>query len=91
VSARELAADWLTFRKALRWMRMPASSPVNLANPEAEPTDEQLQALSREAFAGVAEQHHDALARLRKRIALLRAEALARLARFDPARADEAT
>lgn len=52
----------------------------NFGDPEFEPTDEQLQALSREAFAGVAERQRSAMARLRAEIETLRAEALARLA-----------
>ncbi|MBX3466889.1 MAG: hypothetical protein KF878_08320 [Planctomycetes bacterium] len=52
----------------------------NFGDAEFEPTDEQLQALTREAFAGVAEEHRRALARLRAEIEALRSEALARLA-----------
>lgn len=50
---------------------------VNFADPDFEPTDEQLRQLSREAFADVEARQQDALARLRRDIAALRAEALA--------------
>jgi hypothetical protein len=52
----------------------------NFGDADFEPTDEQLQALSREAFADVAELHGRALARLRAEIEVLKSEALARLA-----------
>lgn len=60
----------------------------NFGDSDFEPTDEQLQALSREAFADVAELNGRALARLRAEIEELRSEALARLAnaRSAPAR-----
>jgi hypothetical protein len=50
--------------------------PINLADPSFEPTDEQLQELSRRAFAGVATANAKALARLRVEIATARQEAL---------------
>lgn len=59
---------------------MDMSSRLNFGDSEFEPTDEQLQALSREAFADVAELNRKALARLRAEIEELKAEALARLA-----------
>ncbi len=52
----------------------------NFGDPEFEPTDEQLRALSREAFADVAERYHAALASLRAHVEELRSEALERLA-----------
>jgi hypothetical protein len=52
---------------------------INLADPRFEPSEEQLQALSREAFSDVATRHLEALSRLRTQIALLRAEAIARI------------
>lgn len=56
-----------------------AMSPApNFADATFEPTDEQLEQLSREAFADVAKQHDEALARLRRHVAELRALALAR-------------
>lgn len=55
------------------------SDNVNLADPNFEPTDEQLRELSREAFADVGARQRDALARLWRDVATLRAAALARL------------
>jgi hypothetical protein len=52
------------------------SGPINLADPSFEPTDEQLQDLSRRAFAGVAEANAEALVRLRAQINAARQEAL---------------
>lgn len=63
------------------------ASRANFGDSSFEPTDEQLQALSREAFAHVALQHHAALERLRMGIAELRAAALARLKGVDAGRA----
>ena len=64
--------------------------PTNFADPDFEPTDEELQQLSHEAFAGVAAQHLESDALLRTQIAELRIEARARLrelvARFWPER-----
>lgn len=48
----------------------------NLADPDFEPTDEQLQELARRAFAGVAEAHARALKALHERIAVMAEEAL---------------
>ncbi len=42
---------------------------INLADPNFEPTDEQLIDLSKRAFAGVKARHESALARLRAEIA----------------------
>jgi hypothetical protein len=50
-----------------------------LSDPEFEPSDEQLVALARDAFANVAQQRRAVLLELRSKIAALRAEALARL------------
>jgi len=57
------------------------SGPINLADPAFEPTDEQLQDLSRRAFAGVAAAHAKSLVELRVRIAEARREALEALDR----------
>ncbi len=58
---------------------MSMQGPPDFGNPELEPTDEQLAALSREAFADVTERHREALVRLRAHVAGLRTLALARL------------
>ena len=52
------------------------SQPINLADPEFEPTDEQLMGLSTRAFAGVAQARADALSNLRAEISRFRAQAL---------------
>jgi hypothetical protein len=59
------------------------SHDVNLADPSFEPTDDDLRQLSREAFADVPAQQREALARLRREVTALRAEALAHLAALD--------
>jgi hypothetical protein len=59
------------------------SHDVNLADPSFEPTDDDLRQLSREAFADVSAQRREALARLRREVTALRAEALAHLATLD--------
>jgi hypothetical protein len=64
------------------------SERVNLADPEFEPTDEQLIELSVRAFSGVRQAHEKALERLRAEIAKTGAAALReldeRLRRQDP-------
>jgi hypothetical protein len=55
-------------------------SDVNLADPECEPTDEQLADLFKRAFADVESKHRESLARLHAEIARLRAEARRRVA-----------
>lgn len=62
----------------------------NFADPDFEPTDEQLEQLSREAFADVARKNEEALARLRAQVAKLCADSLARLSppTADPEKAD---
>lgn len=55
------------------------SSPANFGDPSFEPSDEQLQDLSREAFADVGARWEVARTRLREEIARLRAEAIARV------------
>jgi hypothetical protein len=50
--------------------------PVNLADPECEPTDEQLRELMAGAFAGVREQRERALQRIRAEIEAARAVVL---------------
>jgi predicted Zn-dependent protease with MMP-like domain len=52
----------------------------NLADPDYEPTDEDLQELSRTAFAHVPAQNRELLVRLRAKIAAGRKELLERLA-----------
>ena len=47
---------------------------INLADPDFEPTDEQLQELSRKSFAHVAEANRASLRRLREDIARMRTE-----------------
>jgi len=53
---------------------------ANLADPEFEPSDEQLGELFRRAFAEVNSKHRESLARLRAEIARLRVEARRRVA-----------
>jgi len=53
---------------------------VNLADPEAEPSDAQLAGLSARAFAGVGRAHELALERLRSEIAAARQSVLVDLA-----------
>jgi hypothetical protein len=45
------------------------TAPINLSDPDFEPTDEQLIGLSARAFAGVRAAHQRALAKLRAEIA----------------------
>lgn len=52
----------------------------NLADPEFEPTDEQLTALSARAFAGVRAEHDVVLQKLRAQIAAAREKGLCALA-----------
>ncbi|MCL2450376.1 MAG: hypothetical protein FWD17_15625 [Polyangiaceae bacterium] len=52
---------------------------INLADPDFEPTDEQLMELSKRAFAGVKERREVALARMRAEIAARSAEVLRQL------------
>ena len=49
---------------------------INLADPDFEPTDEQLIGLSHRAFSGVAEARGLALAKLRAAISAARVQAL---------------
>jgi hypothetical protein len=51
---------------------------INLADPNFEPTDEQLMQLSREAFAGIQKTTEENNQQLRTRIAHARAEAFKR-------------
>jgi predicted Zn-dependent protease with MMP-like domain len=60
--------------------------PGNLADPDYEPSDEELQQLARDAFADVPARHRAAQKRLWDQIAALRAEVLARLATREPAK-----
>jgi hypothetical protein len=61
------------------------STPINLADPSFEPSDEVLVGLAQRAFAGVGEAHRAALVKLRAAIATAREEALGRLGvRSDP-------
>jgi hypothetical protein len=54
---------------------------INLADPDAEPTDEELQQLSRDAFADVPKRNAEARAARRERIAAGRKALLEELAR----------
>ncbi len=62
------------------------SDRVNLADPDCEPTDEQLAELMHRAFAGVAEKRRAALAKLRAGIATERQRVLRELDRRAEAR-----
>jgi hypothetical protein len=55
------------------------TAPINLADPELEPTDAQLRELSSRAFAHVREAHERSLRDLRAEIERARAGALAAL------------
>ena len=57
-----------------------ASQHGNLADPNYEPTDEELQELVHSAFAGVAERNQEALRRVHAQIAELRAELMRQFA-----------
>jgi hypothetical protein len=61
-------------------------SRINLADPDFEPTDEQLQALSRRAFADVARLNAEAAARLAAAIETRRRAVIARVERLLAAR-----
>lgn len=56
----------------------------NLANPEYEPTDEELQELTRSAFADVAAKNAEALRRVHAGIAQSRARLMLQLEAFAP-------
>ena len=60
---------------------------INLADPDFEPTDEQLIGLSKRAFAGVAAKHAAALAKLRAEIEVMSAQVMKDLAVRESARA----
>jgi hypothetical protein len=49
---------------------------INLADPDFEPTDEQLIGLSKRAFAGVTAKYETAFAKLRAEIDVMRAQAM---------------
>jgi hypothetical protein len=53
-----------------------ANAPVNLADPDVEPSDAELEGLVRRAFSGVRQAHEQSLLRLREDIARRRAEVL---------------
>ena len=74
---------WRTYDEYRKSPRKRKAGP-GFADPEFEPTDEQLQDLSREAFADVAARHARALELLRERIAALRADVMARMAKRMP-------
>jgi len=57
-----------------------ATSRINLADPDCEPSDEQLRALSRGAFADVKQRNAEAAARLAAAIEERRRAVLARIA-----------
>ena len=56
---------------------------IDLANPEFEPSDEQLKELSRRAFRGVRERHQQALRLLQEQIEEERKRVMARF-KSDP-------
>jgi predicted Zn-dependent protease with MMP-like domain len=58
----------------------------NLADPDFEPSDEELQQLARDAFADVPARYREAQQRLRDEIAALRAQVLTRLAAHESAK-----
>lgn len=53
--------------------------PVNLADPEQEPTDEDFARLMRDAFAGIREAREASLVDMRARIARMQVEVRAQL------------
>ena len=57
-----------------------ASQHGNLADPDYEPTDEELRELVHSAFAGVAERNQEALRLVHTQIAALRADLMLRFA-----------
>ena len=59
---------------------------INLADPNFEPTDEQLIGLSRRAFAGVTAKHEAALAKLRVEIEVMSTQVMKDLAVREAAR-----
>jgi hypothetical protein len=61
-------------------------SAINLADPDFEPTDEQLIGLSKRAFAGVAARYSAALAKLHADIQVMSAQAMRDLAVREAAR-----
>lgn len=62
-----------------RTYHCPMGQRINLMDPDFEPTDEQLIALSRRAFAGVGAAHDAALAQLREQIRATSVQVLAEL------------
>jgi hypothetical protein len=60
--------------------------PPNLGDPSVEPTDEELQGLAHDAFAGVGAALDRAREQLRARIRVLRAEALREASTSGPSR-----
>jgi hypothetical protein len=59
------------------------TAPGNLADPDFEPTDEDLVGLSKRAFAGVRSEHEESLRKLRAEIARQREAALQELSKND--------
>lgn len=57
----------------------PRAARADFGDPTFEPTDAELHALAKEAFAGVGERHQAALARIREEVTVLRARVLAQL------------
>ena len=56
--------------------KSPMVTPVNLADPDIEPSDEQLEGLMHRAFAGIADGHEASLRAMRARITAAQAEVL---------------
>lgn len=73
-----------TGRRRQTWYGI--AMPGNLADPDYEPSDEELQQLARDAFADVPARHHAARQRMWEKIAALRAQVLARLANREPSK-----
>lgn len=62
------------------------SEPINLADPDFEPSDAQLAELMQRAFAGVRPAHIEMQRKLREEIAVARTHALGRLQDLEAAR-----
>jgi hypothetical protein len=61
----------------------------NLADPEYEPTDDELRELAHSAFADVAARNEQALRRVREEIATIHAEVMKTLSSTHPAEAQK--
>ncbi len=61
-----------------RYLSDMTPAPVNLADPDQEPTDEDFARLMRDAFAGIREAQEASLVEMRARIARMQTEVRAR-------------